>query len=66
MYNTYEREMLANERYHDLLRSAAKRQQIDEATSTGRTTGFFTTLFGLRRNVPATLPTAPVSAARAA
>ena len=66
MYNTYERDMLANERYNDLLRSAAKRQLIDEATSTRRNTSLFTTFFGRRRKVQATLPTAPVTAARAA
>ena len=65
MFNTFERDMLANERYQDLLRAAAKRQLIEEATRTGRTTGLFATLFGHRRNAPATLPTAPV-AARAA
>jgi hypothetical protein len=64
MFNTFERDLLANERYLDLLRACAKRQLVEEATRTGNTTGFFTTLFGRGRNVPATRPTAPVTAFR--
>jgi hypothetical protein len=65
MFNTFERDMIANERYLDMLRACEKRQLIEEATRTGRTTGLLATLFGRRRNAPATLPVAPV-AARAA
>ena len=62
MFNTFERDMLANERYLDMLRASAKRQLIEEATRTGRTTGLLATLFGRRNTTPATLPTAPVAA----
>jgi hypothetical protein len=66
MLNTFERDLIANERHQDLLRSFAKRQRIEEATSNERTTGFLATLLGRRRDAARARLNATVTAARVA
>ena len=65
MLNTFERDLIANHRHQDLLRSFAERQRIEQATRTGRTTGLLATLTG-RRRAATERPIATVTSARAA
>ncbi|MFN8513586.1 MAG: hypothetical protein U0232_03835 [Thermomicrobiales bacterium] len=65
MFNTFERDLIANERHQDFLRAAIKREQIELATGdrAGGLLAFFT---GRRRDAATARPGATATATRAA
>jgi hypothetical protein len=66
MLNTFERDLIANERFQDLLRSSAQRQRAEQAIRTGQSTGLLTFLTGRRRDAATARPDAAATANRVA
>ena len=66
MLNTFERDLIANERHLDLLRSFAERQRNEQATRSERTSAFLAIFTGRRRDVENARTNATATAARAA
>jgi hypothetical protein len=66
MLNTFERDLIANERHLDLLRSFAERQRNEQATRSEWTTGFLAIFTGRRRAADNARLNATATAVRAA
>ena len=66
MLNTFERDLIANERHQDFLRAAIKREQIELAMGGERTGGLFSFFTGRRRDAVTARPNATATAVRAA
>ena len=65
MFNTYERELIANQRHQDMLQTFAERQRIEQGMTTGRPTGLLATLTAKLRGTATETRLATPSTARA-
>ena len=65
MFNTFERELIANQRHQELLQSIARQQRYEQATATGRPIGLIAMLTAKLRGTASEARPAKTAAARA-